>query len=144
MAEQPEASGVQQLIDRLSEEGVSEGEREAERIVAEARQKANDILDSARQQASEILQQARLEADHFRAGGEEALLADVDRFAFIEANARLQVEHTVTEEIYDIDIVELQLKLASGAELDELLPTPPQPRGQAIQLRINTETMQPD
>ena len=64
-------------------------------------------------------------------------------FAFIEANARLQVEHTVTEEVTGIDLVQLQLRLAEGHSLDDLgLPRQPdEPRGFAIQARLNMETM---
>jgi acetyl/propionyl-CoA carboxylase alpha subunit len=65
-------------------------------------------------------------------------------FAFIEANPRLQVEHTITEEILGIDLVRTQLELASGrtlADLGLLQPDIPRPRGFAIELRINMETM---
>jgi acetyl/propionyl-CoA carboxylase alpha subunit/acetyl-CoA carboxylase carboxyltransferase component len=65
-------------------------------------------------------------------------------FFFIEANPRLQVEHTVTEEITGLDVVALQLQLASGQSLIELGLTReevPAPRGMALQLRVNTETM---
>src|SRR5580658_7337527 len=68
-------------------------------------------------------------------------------FAFIEANPRLQVEHTVTEEVTGIDIVKAQLLLASGATLAELHLTQkeiPAPRGFAIQARINMESMGAD
>ena len=68
-------------------------------------------------------------------------------FAFIEANPRLQVEHTVTEEITGIDIVKTQLLLASGKTLAELHLTQqeiPEPRGFAIQVRINMESMGAD
>lgn len=66
-------------------------------------------------------------------------------FYFIEANARLQVEHTVTEEITGIDLVQSQLKLAGGASLVDLgLAESPIAVGQAVQLRVNTESMQPD
>jgi acetyl/propionyl-CoA carboxylase alpha subunit/acetyl-CoA carboxylase carboxyltransferase component len=70
-----------------------------------------------------------------------------ERFAFIEANARLQVEHTVTEEVLGIDLVKAQLRIAAGATLAEiglqenaLL----RPRGYAMQLRVNMESMQRD
>jgi acetyl/propionyl-CoA carboxylase alpha subunit len=65
-------------------------------------------------------------------------------FAFIEANARLQVEHTVTEAVTGIDLVQAQLKLASGASLVEaglFQADIPEPRGFAIQARVNMEKM---
>ncbi len=69
------------------------------------------------------------------------------RFAFIEANARLQVEHTVTEEVTGLDLVRLQLEIASGRRLRELGLDAEHPvgvSGVALQARINMETMQPD
>jgi len=66
---------------------------------------------------------------------------------FIEANPRLQVEHTITEEITGIDLVRAQLQLAAGRTLADLgleQSKVPEPRGQAIQLRINMETMTRD
>jgi acetyl/propionyl-CoA carboxylase alpha subunit/acetyl-CoA carboxylase carboxyltransferase component len=68
-------------------------------------------------------------------------------FAFIEANARLQVEHTVTEQVTGVDLVQTQLQLAAGKSLAHLgleQKTIPKPRGFAIQTRINMESMQPD
>ena len=64
-------------------------------------------------------------------------------FVFIEANPRLQVEHTVTEQVTGVDLVALQLGLAAGRSLRELgidASSPPQPRGYAIQVRINAES----
>lgn len=63
-------------------------------------------------------------------------------FAFIEANARLQVEHTITEAVMGVDLVGIQLQLANGASLDTLgILKAPVPNGFAIQLRVNTERM---
>ncbi|MBW3604306.1 MAG: pyruvate carboxylase [Actinobacteria bacterium] len=75
------------------------------------------------------------------AGTVEFLLAPDGRFVFIEMNPRIQVEHTVTEEITDVDLVQAQLQIAAGASLDDLglaqeaITT----RGVAIQCRITTE-----
>ncbi|GGE02432.1 pyruvate carboxylase [Polymorphobacter glacialis] len=69
------------------------------------------------------------------------------RFAFIEANARLQVEHTVTEAVTGLDLVAVQLAVADGATLAQLGLCQNQiaaPRGTAIQLRVNLETMMTD
>jgi acetyl/propionyl-CoA carboxylase alpha subunit/acetyl-CoA carboxylase carboxyltransferase component len=68
-------------------------------------------------------------------------------FAFIEANARLQVEHTVTEEITGIDLVRTQLDIAAGRTLQQLglvAANIPSPRGVAMQVRVNAETMSSD
>ena len=63
-------------------------------------------------------------------------------FAFIEANPRLQVEHTVTEEVMGIDLVATQLRIAAGQTLASLgLSHKNTPHGYAIQLRVNMETM---
>ncbi|MGA1372551.1 MAG: biotin carboxylase N-terminal domain-containing protein, partial [Pseudomonadales bacterium] len=70
---------------------------------------------------------------------------DPSALVFIEGNARLQVEHTVTEEITGVDLVRTQLGLAAGLTLQELgLATVPAHRGRAVQVRVNMETMQPD
>lgn len=93
------------------------------------------------------------EASHYRSLGTFEFLVDAtsDRddaqFAFIETNPRLQVEHTVTEEVLGLDLVWIQLQLASGKSLGDLgllQHSVPSPRGYAIQSRINMETMQPD
>ena len=76
-------------------------------------------------------------------------LVDAERqsFAFIEANPRLQVEHTVTEEVTGVDLVATQLAIAAGSSLADLgLDGSPAaaPRGMALQVRVNTETISPD
>lgn len=70
--------------------------------------------------------------------------ASPEAFAFIEANPRLQVEHTVTEQVFGVDLVQAQIRIAAGATLASLgldQATLPRPRGHAIQLRVNMETM---
>lgn len=67
------------------------------------------------------------------------------RFYFMEANPRVQVEHTVTEQISGVDLLHTQLRLAAGATLAELgLSTPPPVQGFAVQLRLNLETLLAD
>lgn len=74
-------------------------------------------------------------------------LSDESPFYFIEANPRLQVEHTVTEEVTGVDLVKTQLAIASGETLEELSLTRdrvPDARGFAVQMRINMERLQAD
>ena len=80
-------------------------------------------------------------------------------FAFIEANARLQVEHTVTETVMDIDLVQTQIRLAAGETIEQIGIGEPNianastktsnrsggnSQGYAVQARINMETLNPD
>jgi acetyl/propionyl-CoA carboxylase alpha subunit/acetyl-CoA carboxylase carboxyltransferase component len=74
-------------------------------------------------------------------------LGDQSAFYFIEANPRLQVEHTVTEEVTGIDLVRVQFEIAGGATLAEIGLTQdavPAARGYSMQLRINMESISPD
>lgn len=75
------------------------------------------------------------------AGTVEFLVDDAGRHVFIEMNPRIQVEHTVTEEITDADLVGAQMRIAAGATLDEigLSQDGVRIRGAAIQCRITTE-----
>ncbi|MGZ0214797.1 MAG: carboxyl transferase domain-containing protein [Acidimicrobiales bacterium] len=86
----------------------------------------------------------------YRGLGTWEFLVDADdpsNVAFIETNARLQVEHTVTEAVTGVDLVQSQIRIIGGESLSDLGLTQseiPQPRGHAIQCRVNTETMTPE
>ena len=75
------------------------------------------------------------------AGTVEFLLDENGQYVFIEMNPRIQVEHTVTEEITDVDLVSSQLRIASGETLDHLGLRQENvlPHGAALQCRITTE-----
>ncbi|MFO7165006.1 MAG: pyruvate carboxylase, partial [Mycolicibacterium hassiacum] len=75
------------------------------------------------------------------AGTVEFLLDERGHYVFIECNPRIQVEHTVTEEITDVDLVSAQLRIASGESLSDLglQQDSLRIRGAALQCRITTE-----
>ena len=86
------------------------------------------------------------EADYLNAGTVEFLHdLDTGRFHFIEVNPRIQVEHTVTEQVTGVDLVRAQIRVAEGAPIGEApdAACPPQEalslRGHAVQCRITTE-----
>ena len=78
---------------------------------------------------------------YVNAGTVEFLLDAQGRHVFIEMNPRIQVEHTVTEEVTDVDLVQSQLRIAAGETLADLGLSQEaiQLRGAALQCRITTE-----
>merc|ERR1712176_349611 len=86
-------------------------------------------------------------AKYKNAGTVEFLVDSQMRPYFIEVNPRIQVEHTVTEEVTGIDIVQAQIRIAAGETLKEIGLTQDkigQPRGVAIQCRVTTEDPERD
>ncbi len=83
----------------------------------------------------------------YRGLGTFEFLLDGAAYYFLEANPRVQVEHTVTEAVTGIDLVAAQLELAAGRTLGELGLTQdrlPEPRGIAVQSRVNLEHLDAD
>ena len=78
------------------------------------------------------------ESGYHNAGTVEFLLDHEKNFYFIEVNARIQVEHTVTEMVTGVDLIQAQLKIASGEPL-ELEQDDVRMVGHAIECRINAE-----
>ncbi len=79
----------------------------------------------------------------YRGAGTVEFLVDAKTFDFyfLEMNARIQVEHPVTEEITGVDLIEQQLLIANGAGLS-LTQDMVQPQGHAIEVRVNAEDWQ--
>jgi pyruvate carboxylase subunit A len=96
------------------------------------------LNDEQRTQLGEYAVRAARAVDYQNAGTVEFLLAEDGQFYFMEMNTRLQVEHTVTETITGIDIVQEQIRVASGEPLtyrqDQI-----ERRGFAMEFRINAE-----
>jgi acetyl-CoA carboxylase biotin carboxylase subunit len=73
------------------------------------------------------------------AGTVEFLMDDGGNLYFIEVNARIQVEHPVTEFVTGLDLVKAQIRIAAGETLDQIIQHPIRLCGHAIECRINAE-----
>ncbi len=102
---------------------------------------APNLSDTIRQKMSDCAVRLAKHVGYESAGTTEFLVDHAGNFYFIEVNARLQVEHTVTEEITGIDLVQMQIRIAEGRTLPELGLTQEKisMKGFAIQCRVTTE-----
>ncbi len=85
------------------------------------------------------LKKAMGDIGYTNAGTVEFLMDETGMLHFIEVNARVQVEHPVTEFVTGIDIVKAQLRIAMGEKLTDILKGPVTLTGHAIECRINAE-----
>jgi acetyl-CoA carboxylase biotin carboxylase subunit len=102
-------------------------------------------LSDARRAALHDASRALVKALRYRGAGTVEFLVDKesDDIVFLEVNARIQVEHCVTEEAFGIDLVAAQLRLALGLD-PELPDVPPVPPVAVIELRVNAEDPEAD
>ena len=134
----PPASGVDALIAKLRDEGVSAGRGEADKIIADARAQAAEIIDKAKAEAKEHLTAARKEGDAYQSAGEEAVKTAL-RDTVLDMKARLMqrfsadVKRLASEEIGKDDtlkqmILELvgrvatDTGLAKAGDVEVILP----------------------
>lgn len=114
--------------------------------IAPAKNLPRDVRDAILTDAVKLAKSS----NYRNAGTAEFLVDEQNRHYFIEINPRIQVEHTITEEITGVDIVAAQIQIAAGASLQQLglLQDKITTRGFAIQCRITTEdptkNFQPD
>ena len=92
-----------------------------------------------RERISNTLRKAMGDIGYTNAGTVEFLMDERGNLYFIEVNARIQVEHPVTEFVTGVDLVKSQIMIAAGHPLSDVLPSPLQLRGHAIECRINAE-----
>lgn len=86
-----------------------------------------------------VLESTLKKIGYTNAGTVEFLMDEDGSLHFIEMNTRIQVEHPVTEMVTGIDLVKAQILIAAGANLNELVPEKIEPRGHAIECRVNAE-----
>ena len=92
-----------------------------------------------RKKTMDTLRKAMKEVGYTNAGTVEFLMDEKGNLYFIEVNARIQVEHPVTELITGVDLVKSQIRIAAGEKLSDILTGPIAINGHAIECRINAE-----
>jgi acetyl-CoA carboxylase biotin carboxylase subunit len=112
-------------------------QRRHQKLVEEAPSPA--VSPELRQRLMERLAAAMKKVGYTNAGTVEFLMDETGALYFIEVNARVQVEHPITEAITGIDIVKAQIRIAAGEKLPDIIGGAVQFRGHAIECRINAE-----
>jgi acetyl-CoA carboxylase biotin carboxylase subunit len=97
------------------------------------------VSPEARSRMSDLLRAALARIGYQNAGTVEFLMDETGQLYFIEVNARIQVEHPVTEMVTGVDLVKSQILIAAGERLESILRRPLQACGHAIECRINAE-----
>lgn len=124
MSDAERGAGVQQLIERLKDEGVQAGLREAEQIREEARRKADEELQRAKAKAKAIVSDAKEQADQLVAAGEEALRA-ASRDAVLRFSEDLmgylnaRVERLISEEMVDRELIKELIRTVARDALQD-------------------------
>ncbi|MBZ5575293.1 MAG: acetyl-CoA carboxylase biotin carboxylase subunit [Acidobacteriia bacterium] len=112
-------------------------QRRHQKLVEESPSPA--MNDRLRGEMAAALKKAMATAGYTNAGTVEFLMDEQGKLYFIEMNARVQVEHPVTEFVTGIDIVKAQIRIAQGERLGDILRGPVEVRGHALECRINAE-----
>src|SRR5689334_701687 len=112
-------------------------QRRHQKLVEESPSPA--VTDAQRAEISTVLRKAIAAAGYTNAGTVEFLMDESGKLYFIEVNARVQVEHPVTEFVTNVDVVKGQIRIAQGETLCDILDGPVTMRGHAIECRINAE-----
>jgi acetyl-CoA carboxylase biotin carboxylase subunit len=112
-------------------------QRRHQKLIEEAPSAA--LNPEIRKKVSAALRTALRDAGYVNAGTVEFVMDEHGELYFIEVNARIQVEHPVTEFITGVDLVKSQILIASGARLAQILCRPIRIRGHALECRINAE-----
>jgi acetyl-CoA carboxylase biotin carboxylase subunit len=97
------------------------------------------VTPQMRAEISAKLRASMAAAGYTNAGTVEFLMDESGRLSFIEVNARVQVEHPVSEFVTGVDIVKSQIRIAQGERLPDMLDAPVEMRGHSIECRINAE-----
>ncbi len=96
------------------------------------------ISKEVRQRMGEMAVRGALHVGYYSTGTIEFLVDEKLNFYFMEMNTRIQVEHPVTEMVYDVDLIKEQILIAAGEKLS-LKQSQIKPIGHAIECRINAE-----